>query len=283
MEELLTRGDIKVLGVVGNPISHSLSPAIHNYAYKLLGIEALYIPIEAKEAYIEEVLSGLCFMTNFVGFNVTIPFKERVLRLMDMSSPDAEAIGAVNTVKRGEDKLIGYNTDWIGFIDSLKLNGVEEIGSALIVGAGGAAKAVAYALVKMGVQRLFVTNRNPTNLELFLQRFPQYRPVEWDEKAIANCLKEVDLIVNTTSLGMDGVSKPPVDLEEAKKDSVVYDIIYSPAETPLLAEARELGLKAINGLDMLIFQAIHAMDIWFGKRPDHKKIKEFLKEKGYAS
>ena len=274
-------GKTKLLAVVGNPIKHSLSPLIHNYAYSLMGIDAVYIPIEAKEAYIEEVLSGLCFTLNLVGFNVTIPFKERVVRLMDLCSEEAQAIGAVNTVKRGDDKLTGYNTDWLGFRESLRINGINGVSSALLIGAGGASKAVAYALIRMGVERLFVTNRSPVNLQLFLERFSQFKPVAWEERDLLDVLPEVDLVINATSIGMDGVSFPPVRLEALRKDAVVYDLIYW--ETPLLKKAKELGLKAIDGLDMLILQALYAIEIWFGKMPEFSKVKEYIlgwREKG---
>ncbi len=275
-------GKTRILGVVGNPIAHTLSPKIHNHAYRLMGIDAIYIPIEAKEGYIEEVLSGLCFMTNFVGFNVTIPFKESVVRHMDLCSKEAQEIGAVNTVKRGEDKLIGYNTDWLGFREALKGLGVERPQSALLLGAGGASKAIAYALIQMGTRELYVSNRNPTNLELFLERYPQFTPVEWDQDALSSILPNVQLVVNTTSLGMDGVSMPPVDLERASRDAIIYDVIYSPPETPLLKWAGELGLKRANGLDMLIWQALFAMEIWFGRMPDFNSIKALLEEEDAA-
>ncbi len=269
-------GRTKILAVVGNPVKHSLSPLIHNYAYSLMGIDAVYIPIEAKEAYIDEVLSGLCFTLNLIGFNVTIPFKERVVRLMDLCSEEAQAIGAVNTVKRGEDKLIGYNTDWLGFKESLRINGIERVSSALLIGAGGASKAVAYALTKIGVERLFVTNRSPVNLQLFLERFSQFKPVAWEERDLLDVLPEVDLVINATSIGMDGVSFPPVRLEALRKDAVVYDLIYW--ETPLLKKAKKLGLKAIDGLDMLILQALYAIEIWFGKVPEFNKVKKYILE-----
>ena len=268
-------GRTKILAVVGSPISHSLSPIIHNFAYRQMGLDAVYVAIDAKQGYIEEVLSGLCFMQNLVGFNVTIPYKEAVVRLMDISSEEVNAIGAVNTVKRGEDKLIGYNTDWQGFLESLRVNDIGPPRSALLLGAGGASKAVAYALSRMGVERLYVSNRNPTRLEIFLKRFPDFEPVDWDQDSLSGLLSGVEMVINTTSLGMDGVSLPPVDLEKLPKGAVVYDLIYEP-ETPLIKWARELGLVALDGLDMLILQALFAMRIWFGDSPEFGPVKAHL-------
>ena len=260
-------GATKILGVIGNPVKHSLSPFIHNLCYERLGIDAVYLPFEQEEAYFEKFLDGVCFLNNAVGFNVTVPFKERAFKAMDFSSKDAQVIGAVNVIKRGEKKLIGYNTDWEGFLESLKLNkvGIPEI--ALVFGAGGAAKAVVYALLKSGVKRIYISNRSSINLKLFLERFrdSKLRPVPWDRGAVRQVIKEVDMVINTTSLGMDGVSMPPVDFEDAHGTLVVYDVIYQPRETPLLKEAKRCGLKAVNGLDMLISQALLSMEIWFGK------------------
>ena len=273
-------GRTKILGVVGNPVSHSLSPAIHNYCYRLMGIDAVYLPFEVKEGYLKEALDGFCFLLNMVGFNITIPFKEAAVSQMDISGREVEAIGAVNTVKRGEDKLIGYNTDWLGFRDSLRVNGISKPKSALVIGAGGASKAVAYALLEMGVEKLWVTNRNPTRLEIFLKRFAGFEPVNWDVEAISKVLPEVELVVNTTSLGMDGVSLPPVDVEKLPKEATVYDLIYEPEKTPLLKSAEEAGLKTVNGLDMLILQALYAIEIWFGKMPDFEKVRAYIKGEG---
>ncbi|NPA15601.1 MAG: shikimate dehydrogenase [Deferribacteres bacterium] len=271
-------GKTKLLGVIGNPVEHSLSPAIHNYAYELMGIDAVYLPVKAKEAYLEKVLDGVCFVENAVGFNVTVPFKERAAKAMDMVSDDAKAIGAVNTIKRGEDKLIGYNTDWQGFLESLRVNGIDGVNEALVLGAGGAAKAVAYALLVSGVKRLFVANRSRARLSLFLERFADERviPVEWDETAISEVLPQVDLVVNTTTLGMDGEELPPVDFEKAFPGCCVYDVVYTPSVTPFLDRASRFGLKTVNGLDMLILQALFSMEIWFGIKPDFYRVKSYI-------
>jgi len=145
---------MKWAALLGNPLGHTLSPIIHNTAFRLVDMEGTYIPIQVVEGYLEEVTTGLCFMENLLGFNVTIPFKEASKRLMDISSPEVELIGAVNTVKRGENKLIGYNTDWIGFQIALDETWGEPLEGkkTLILGGGGAARAVIYALHQRKVE-----------------------------------------------------------------------------------------------------------------------------------
>ncbi len=271
-------GKTKLLGVIGNPIEHSLSPAIHNFSYELMNLDAVYLPIKAKEAYFEKVLDGLCFLENAVGFNVTVPFKERATKAMDMVSEDVRKIGAVNTIKRGEDKLIGYNTDWQGFLESLRLNDVGNIGKALILGAGGAAKAITYALLYLGVEQVFVSNRSKARLSLFLERFSDERivSVDWDESAISEILPDINLVVNTTTLGMERMELPPVDFRKLRDSCCVYDVVYHPPLTPFLEEASRWGLKTINGLDMLISQALFAMEIWFGTKPTFYEVKTYI-------
>ncbi len=267
--------DVKILGVIGNPVKHSLSPLIHNFIYDKYSINAVYLPIEAKLGYFEKVLDGLCFLENSVGFNVTVPFKERALKSMDHLSLEADAIGAVNVIKRGEDKLIGFNTDWIGFVESLRVNGVEDIESALVVGVGGAGKAVIYGLIRMGVPKIFVTNRDKVKLGMVTERFgANVYPIDWDR--VDEIIGVIDLIVNATSVGLDGASELPFDLSRLKKDAVVYDTIYNPPLTPFLKRAKDLGLRFINGLDMLILQALYSVEIWFGLLPDFEEVKSFL-------
>lgn len=269
-------GSTKILGVIGNPVKHSLSPFIHNFCYEKLGIDAVYLPFEQDESYFEKLLDGVCFLDNAVGFNVTVPFKERAFKAMDFSSEDAQAIGAVNVIKRGEKKLIGYNTDWQGFLESLKVNKVDVPEVALVFGAGGASKAVVYALLRSGAKLIYISNRSFVNLKLFLERFNDERlkPVSWDADAVTQIIKDVDMVINTTSLGMDGISMPPIEFEKANKELVVYDVIYQPFETPLLELARKSGFRIINGLDMLILQALMSMEIWFGKSCRFEFVKE---------
>lgn len=272
---IVVPSDVRILGVIGNPVKHSLSPLIHNFIYDRYSINAIYLPIEAKLGYFEKVLDGLCFLENSVGFNVTVPFKERALKSMDHLSREADAIGAVNVIKRGEDKLIGFNTDWIGFVESLKVNGVGDIESALVVGAGGAGKAVIYGLISIGVPRIFVTNRDKVKLGMVVERFgDSICAVDWDR--VDEVIGNIDLIVNATSVGLDGVSELPFDLSRLKKSAVVYDTIYNPPLTPLLKKAKELGLRFINGLDMLVLQALYSVEIWFGLLPDFEEVKSFL-------
>jgi len=164
---------MKWAALLGNPIGHTLSPFIHNMAFSQVGIEACYVPIEVNPGYFSEVLTGLCFMENLLGFNITVPFKERAIKEMDKLSQDAQEIGAVNTVKRGENKLIGYNTDWIGFLKAIEeqWDKTPKGKKALIFGAGGATRAVIYALLKREAQEVCVIGRDYTKLERLNQHF----------------------------------------------------------------------------------------------------------------
>ncbi|MGB9667797.1 MAG: shikimate dehydrogenase [Thermosulfidibacteraceae bacterium] len=267
--------DIKVLGVIGNPIKHSLSPLIHNYIYEKYSIHALYLPIEAKLGYFEKVLDGLCFLENSVGFNITAPFKERAVNSMDWLSEEAQVIGAVNVVKRGDDKLIGYNTDWIGFVESLRVNGIENVRNPLVIGVGGAGKAVIYGLVKMGVENIYVTNRDKVKLGMVAGSYRGYvTPLDWEK--INDIMERFDIVINCTKVGLDGVSDLPFDLSKLGKDVIVYDTIYNPPLTPFLKRAANLGFRVINGLDMLVLQAIYSVEIWFGFLPDFRDVKNFV-------
>lgn len=271
--------DIKILGVIGNPIRHSISPIIHNYVYKeMLGINAIYLPIEAKFGYFEKVLDGLCFLENAVGFNITVPFKERAVKSMDWLSEPARFIGAVNVVKRGEDKLIGYNTDWIGFVESLKVNKVDSVESALVIGVGGAGKAIVYGLINMGVSRILITNRDKVKLSMVAENYKDYvETVYWED--VNSVIGTVDLVINATSVGLDGLTDLPFDVTRIKRSAVVYDTIYNPYLTPFLFRAKREGLKTINGLDMLIIQALYSIEIWFGKLPNFYEVKSFVVKK----
>ncbi len=270
---------MKWAALLGNPLGHTLSPLIHQAAFQQVGMEGTYIPIQVKEGYLEEVVTGLCFMENLLGFNVTVPFKEAIKRLMDFSSREVDLIGAVNTVKRGEDKLIGYNTDWSGFLAALDETwGTKWEGKrTLVLGGGGAARAVIYALYIRKATKILVATRSQVKGERLKEELPwsSLEVIPFQREAIERALNEADLLVNATPVGLKG-EEMPFSLKSTKKEGMVMDLIYNPPITPLLREAKEQGLRYSNGLSMLLYQALEAFYIWTGKRPDPHPIKALL-------
>jgi len=259
-------------GVMGSPISHSLSPRLHGYWIKKYGLDARYLAREVKPEILEQTLKDLprlCLEQGerFRGTNLTIPLKEKALEIVDILEPSAEKIGAVNTVIVAEDgKLIGRNTDGIGFRDSLaeKVDVASFKGAtSLVLGAGGAAKAIVYALQEMGFSKILITNRTEARAqELVNHSGGATNSIKWSEKE--TYLRDVDLLVNTTSLGMAGQPSLEISLEGLKTGAVVTDIVYVPLKTDLLLEAEKRGHVAVDGLGMLLHQAKAGFEAWFG-------------------
>ncbi|OUR80476.1 shikimate dehydrogenase [Alphaproteobacteria bacterium 46_93_T64] len=259
-------------GVMGSPISHSLSPRLHGYWIKKYGLDASYLAREVKPEILEQTLKDLprlCLEQGerFRGTNLTIPLKEKALEIVDILEPSAEKIGAVNTVIVAEDgKLIGRNTDGIGFRDNLaeKVDVASFKGAtALVLGAGGAAKAIVYALQEMGFSKILITNRTEARAqELANHSGGATNSIKWSEKE--TYLRDVDLLVNTTSLGMAGQPSLEISLEGLKTRAVVTDIVYVPLKTDLLLEAEKGGHVAVDGLGMLLHQAKAGFEAWFG-------------------
>jgi shikimate dehydrogenase len=279
-------GKTAVYGIIGHPVKHSLSPLMQTEAFKEAGIDAVYVPFEVEPENLEEAVSGLRALS-VKGFNVTVPHKERVAELLDFLTEDAEVLGAVNTVKNENGELTGYNTDAEGFLRSLIEEGVELSGKkVLMFGAGGAARAVGYALLKGGVKFLNIVNRNFSRAkavaELLGKRgnvlvYPLRKPT------IEVLLKDADIIVNTTSVGMKEDDPPLFDYSKIPEGITVVDIIYNPPETPLLKAARERGCKTVNGLGMLIHQGAVAFEIWTGKEAPVEKMREVLERELYGN
>ena len=271
---------MKWAALLGNPLGHTLSPLIHNTAFELVGWEATYIPIQVALGYLEEAVTGLCFMENLLGFNVTVPFKEATRKLMDFSSQEVELIGAVNTVKRGEGKLIGYNTDWKGFLQALDETWGEPLKGkkALILGGGGAARAVIYALHSKSVEAIKVALRSQAKREKLPKdlSWASIETLPFEKEKVEGALEETDILVNATPLGLKG-EEMPFSLAPMKKDGFVMDLIYNPPLTPLLKEARERGIPWANGLAMLLHQALESFYIWTGEKPPLEPIREVLK------
>jgi shikimate dehydrogenase len=252
--------------LIGWPAAHSRSPLIHHYWLRTLGIEGGY-SIEAipPEGFAEFVLhlSG----HGFVGANVTIPHKERVLAL-SVADQRARAVGAANTLWYEEGELRSTNTDIEGFINNLDTcapgwDGVEE---ALVLGAGGASRAVVFGLIERGIARVHLVNRTSERARRLADQFgAKVHPAAWDD--IGDLLPRAGLLVNTTSLGMRGQPALDLEVERLPSDATVADLVYVPLETPLLLAAKARGLKTADGLGMLLHQAVRGFELWFGQRP----------------
>ena len=254
--------------VIGWPAGHSRSPLIHNYWIKQHGVTAEY----RREAVPPEKFAEFIASwgeRGYVGANVTLPHKEAALKL---SQPDdrAEAIGAANTLWLEGGVLRSTNTDVEGFIENLDAatpGWDAGLASAIVLGAGGASRAVVFALLERGAERVYVANRTFEKAEAFRARFGKHvHPVRWGE--VNGLLADAQLLANATSLGMTGQPELDINVSDLLPSAVVTDIVYVPRETPLLAAARKCGLRTADGLGMLLHQAVRGFSLWFGVRPE---------------
>lgn len=262
-------GRARLAGVMGFPVSHSLSPRLHNHWLQKYGIDGAYIPLPIRREDIRDAFSLLPRL-GFKGWNVTVPHKETALTLVDDCDDIAGSIGAVNTVIVREDgTLFGINTDATGFAKHLK-QCVPDFGSrrdkALVLGAGGAARAVCRALIDDGMRRVVIANRTHTRAEEIALRIAGVEAVAWEYKE--GELAEVDLLVNATTLGMEGYPPLKLSLENLSPQAVVADIVYRPLHTELLKQASARGCRTVTGLGMLIHQAVQGFTAWFGIEPE---------------
>ncbi|WLD92155.1 shikimate dehydrogenase [Alkalihalobacillus sp. AL-G] len=254
-----------------------MSPDIHNASFKALGIKARYESIRISK---ENLLEGVRTLTDkgFKGFNVTIPHKVEMVQIVDEIDPLAKKIGAINTVGVENGKLIGYNTDGPGFLKGLQQFYKQDLlkANVLIIGAGGAARAIVMTLVSNGVSRLTVANRTiekASNLFVNCEQKGQALTINEAEA----CLEQFDLIINTTPIGMEpNKDKMPILLENAKQKTYVCDIIYNPLQTNLLTKALEKGCHVQNGVPMFVYQAAMSFEYWTGRKPDLEKMTEIV-------
>ncbi len=267
-------GQTQLVGVMGWPVSHSISPIMHNAAFAALGLNWRYLPLPVHPDRIEDAVRGLRAL-GFRGANVTVPHKQAVMPFLDRWEPAAAAIQAVNTIWVTElGELVGDNTDAAGFLADLREQGVDldSLTTALVLGAGGAARAVVYALAEAGLSRITVLNRTVFRAEALIQGMAAHFPdVTWRVGAlpqdVARHAAEADLIVNCTAAGMHPrVEELPWDEEVAfHPHQVVYDLVYTPPATRLLQLATADGARAINGLGMLVHQGAIAFQRWTGE------------------
>jgi shikimate dehydrogenase len=260
-------GRARLAGVIGSPISHSLSPALHGYWIKQHALDAAYVPLPIAPQDFQRVFP-LIGKFGFQGANVTLPFKEEAFRLVDERDAGAEATGAVNTVVVDNGRLLGRNTDVFGFAASLAESGFVTLAEkhAVVLGAGGASRAVVFALLSLGAAKVSLVNRTHEKA-LTLARFFGSRVEACDWGALRELTCQCGILVNTTSLGMAGQPELPVDLDAVSGDALVADIVYRPLETRLLRDARARGLVIADGLDMLMHQARPGFAAWFGVEP----------------
>ena len=265
----------KTLAIFGDPVSHSISPVMQGAALRALGIDMVYLAFRVEPADLGSAVGAIKTL-GLRGLNITIPHKERVLEFLDVVDETARALGAVNTILNDDGILKGYNTDAVGYIWSLEAETDFTLRgrSALVVGAGGAARAVVYGLASGGVARIIIANRTVARGEALSAELAavcpgvEIRAISLEGAELTGYLKEVDLLVNATSLGMKGGGRGELDLplEHLKKEAVVSDIVYTPMETGLLRTARGLGLTTHGGLGMLVGQGAKSFEIWTGRK-----------------
>ncbi|MFQ5787592.1 MAG: shikimate dehydrogenase [Thermodesulfobacteriota bacterium] len=263
----------KIFGIFGHPVSHSLSPVMHNNAFEMLNLNCVYVAFDIQPDDLESATSAIRTL-GIRGINVTIPHKEKIISFIDEISPEATLTGAINTIINDDGKLTGYNTDVGGFLrainDDLEIN--PKGSRVFLLGAGGAARAVLTALCMKEAKEIYIINRTFEKAKSLASEFKKHFaqmsifPYSLDERqAVENSLKSSDLLVNATSSGMEGIRSIDLKLELLPKKSKIYDLVYKPRKTVLIKNAKQLGLRAAGGLSMLLYQGAESFEIWTGE------------------
>ena len=263
-------GAAKLAGIMGWPVAHSRSPVLHGYWLEQYGVDGAYVPMAVKPENLRRALQALPLL-GFVGCNLTIPHKEEALRAVDTIEPSAKRAGGVNTVVvDAHGQIIGSSTDGYGFIAALRAAAPHfdpGRAPAVVLGAGGAARAIVAALLDHGAREVRLVNRTPERAaKLAKELGGEVRGALWDKRAEA--LSGAGLLVNATSLGMEGQPALELPLDALPAAAVVNDIVYAPLETPLLAAARARGNLCVDGIGMLLHQAAPGFEAWFGMKPE---------------
>lgn len=280
-------GKTQLIGLIGYPVGHSFSPAMHNAAAAALGLNIAYVPLPVPPEHLPDALRGLEAL-GFRGVNVTVPYKEDVMSHLNAVFPAARVIGAVNTIVVGDGRLTGFNTDWSGFLSDLESHRLALYGrDCLVLGAGGSARAVVYALLRRGSRVTVLARRPEQSQRLAAELGPAFPgaaavmvgPLD-DAPRVAAHLDE-PVIINTTPLGMAGARvalSPWPDGAPFPPGAFVYDLVYNPRETRLMAQARAAGRRAADGLGMLVGQAAEAFEVLTGRRPDPAVMRRAVEE-----
>ncbi len=260
-------GTSKVCAIIGDPVGHSLSPVMHNAAFKELGLNLVYVAFTVTRNELKEAISGARTL-GLRGLNVTMPHKNAVMKYLDKIDSTAKAIGAVNTILNNKGKLIGFNTDGTGAMIALQKNGVSPVGKKFVLlGAGGAGKAIAFQAAQ-DVEELVILNRTSEKAEMLAEvlhkKFgKKVKGGALSSEILKEELRDADILVNATSVGMHpDVNRNIVPKSSLRPDLCVMDIIYSPLETKLVLDAKAVGAKVVSGLEMLVYQGAVSFEIW---------------------
>ncbi len=273
-------GRARICGVIGDPIEHTMSPIMHNAAFEKLGLDYLYVPFRVRMEELGEAIEGMKAL-NIRGLNVTIPHKVAVIPFLDELDPLAEKIGAVNTIVNDDGVLKGYNTDAGGFMQALLEKGIEPKGKNVVVlGAGGASRAISFILAERGAD-LVILNRlleldwaEELAARISHSFKKEVEALELSEGNLTTALGKADILVNATSVGMTDIGETPVLSRLLTPGLIVFDVIYNPVKTRLLAEAESAGAETISGLDMLVWQGALAFEMWTGQKAPVELMKE---------
>jgi shikimate dehydrogenase len=265
-------GKTKILGIIGDPVNHSLSPQMHNAAFKRKRMNYVYLPFHVRSSELKNAVLGMKAL-GIEGLNVTIPHKVRVVRYLDELDESAKTVGAVNTIANLNGKLIGYNTDGQAALDTLKAAGCcFDGGSVLILGAGGAARAIAYSLFPY-VDRIIIANRTISKAESLarlLRRLARKKVLvsSLSRIRLKEAISDADLVINATPVGMSSESSQSLIPSNFMRPGIfVFDVVYNPPETQLLRNAKRAGARAINGVEMLVRQGALSFQLWTGIEP----------------
>lgn len=264
----------KTYAVIGDPIDHSFSPALHNAAFLFLGLDCTYIAYRIPKGELEHGVAALKKI-NIAGFNVTIPHKVDMMNLLDETDSQCKLVGATNTVVNNDGILKGYNTDVDGFLDPIKKRGIDASGTdILLVGAGGAARAIIAGFSKEKARKITIANRTRQRAEELIE-FAKSLGMESDYadlETAGDMAGRYKFVVNATSVGLKGAGCP-IDTRNIGKDSIVYDIVYVPVETPLIEQSKNQGATIIYGWEMLLAQAMKSFEIWTGRAAPYEAMK----------
>ncbi|WP_371802889.1 shikimate dehydrogenase [Candidatus Lokiarchaeum ossiferum] len=275
-------GSSKVLGIFGDPVEHTLSPKMQNAIIQDLGLNYVYVPFQVTELNLEKATQAIRSL-NIRGVNITIPHKVSIMQFLDDVDETALKIGSVNTIKNENNKLIGRNTDGEGCLQAIEDTGMNlNNKNAIILGAGGAAKAIAFYLAQK-INKITIINRSPTKMQTLVNNLRNYYDIQingilFDQKnELKKALDEADLLINTTSVGMSpNIEKCPIEIEFLHPELFVNDIVYNPLHTQLLQNADQIGCKTLSGVEMLVNQGAIGFEWWTGKKPNKKLMKKIV-------